>query len=82
MRAARRRFDAVLFDLDGTLVHSLDDIANAAHAVRAAQGLTALTDARIRSFIGDGARRLVARTLADDVAGNVAAPGLRSASRS
>ncbi len=72
MSAGGRRFDAVLFDLDGTLVDSLDDIANAAHAVRTAIGLTALTDARIRSFIGDGARRLVARTLADDFAGTVA----------
>ena len=58
-------FDAVLFDLDGTLVDSAPDIAHAAHAVRAACGLAPLSEARIRSFIGDGAPRLVARTLAD-----------------
>lgn len=62
-------FDAVLFDLDGTLVDSLGDIAMAAHGVRSAFGLPPLDDARIRSFIGDGARRLVARTLTNSHAG-------------
>lgn len=66
---------AVLFDLDGTLVDSLDDIAMAAQAVRTATGLPPLAVDRVRSFVGDGARRLVARTLADDPQAPAAAAG-------
>ncbi|MBS3733820.1 MAG: HAD family hydrolase [Phycisphaerae bacterium] len=62
--------DAVLFDLDGTLLDTLDDLADAMNAVLAAEGLpTHPTDA-YRHFVGDGvvalARRAVGADRADD----------------
>ncbi len=59
---------AFAFDLDGTLVDSIADLARAANAARADLALTPLTEARVASFVGDGASSLVARTLADDYA--------------
>ncbi len=56
---------AIAFDLDGTLVDSLPDLSRAANAVRAELGLPALADARVRSFVGDGAAMLMARTILD-----------------
>lgn len=50
---------AVLWDLDGTLVDSVGDIADAANRTLIAFGLPALGEARVRAFIGDGARHLV-----------------------
>ena len=62
---------AVAFDLDGTLVDSLADLAAAANAMRQQRGLSPLSAARVQSFVGDGAPVLVARTLADDPAAQV-----------
>lgn len=56
---------AFLFDLDGTLADTLADLAASANHVRGRAGLPPLPLATVRSFIGDGARTLVARALAD-----------------
>jgi phosphoglycolate phosphatase len=53
--------NAVLWDLDGTLVDSAADIADAIDAVLASRGLPPVGEARVRGFIGDGARQLVDR---------------------
>ncbi|AOX99342.1 phosphoglycolate phosphatase [Jeongeupia sp. USM3] len=57
---------ALAFDLDGTLVDSIADLARAANAARADLGLPPLAEATVESYVGDGANSLVARTLADD----------------
>lgn len=54
---------AVLFDLDGTLVDSLPDIVTGLNRARADFDLPPADDASIRGWIGDGARRLVARSI-------------------
>jgi phosphoglycolate phosphatase len=51
----------LLFDLDGTLVDSRRDIAEACNATRVAHGLPPLDFDAIMSMVGDGARALVAR---------------------
>ncbi len=53
--------NAVLWDLDGTIVDSAADIAAAIDDVLAARGLPPVGEARVRGFIGDGARQLVDR---------------------
>ncbi len=58
------RFDFVLFDLDGTLVDSSGDLTGAVNATLGSLGLPPLSRAEIVSFVGDGARKLLTRTLA------------------
>ena len=52
-------FDAVLFDLDGTLVDSAPDLAGAANDLRAAHGLPPLPYEQLRPLAGTGARGMV-----------------------
>lgn len=57
---------AVLFDLDGTLVDSLDDLTDAVNHMLAAFGRQRLASAQVRKLVGKGARNLVQRALAGD----------------
>lgn len=57
---------ALLLDLDGTLVDSRRDIARACNAALVAVGRPELDEARVVSFVGDGARLLLARALEVD----------------
>jgi phosphoglycolate phosphatase len=54
---------AVLLDLDGTLLDTAPDLAAAANAMLAEQGLKPLPASVIRDFIGGGIVRLVERCL-------------------
>src|SRR5437867_3192050 len=54
----------IIFDLDGTLIDSTDDLAASANAALAALGLPARSREEVRSFVGEGARRLVERAVA------------------
>ena len=53
---AAERIEGVVFDLDGTLVDSCEDIARATNHCLAAAGLPERTHREIQGFIGDGAR--------------------------
>ncbi len=55
---------AVGFDLDGTLIDTLPDLATAINAMLARLEYTQLTQAKIRTLVGDGAEPLVERALA------------------
>lgn len=59
-------YRAVLFDLDGTLVDSLDDIAESMNAALAELGLAVHTRQDYCRFIGDGVRTLAERALPAD----------------
>lgn len=54
---------AALFDLDGTLVDSLDDLTDAVNHMLAAFGKAPLPPASVRRMVGKGARNLVQRAL-------------------
>lgn len=56
-------YRAVLFDLDGTLLDTLEDIANAANRVLAAHGFPTHSVAAYRYFVGEGVRTLIQRIL-------------------
>lgn len=60
---------AIAFDLDGTLIHSLPDLADSANTVRAHFGLSPLPESLIETFIGDGVRHLMHRALTADFNG-------------
>ena len=57
------RYDAVFFDLDGTLIDSREDLAAAVNHVRAALLLGPLPVPVVQSYIGDGVRLLLERSL-------------------
>lgn len=52
-------FDAVLFDLDGTLADTAPDLGWAANALREAEGLAPLPLATLRPYVSQGARGLL-----------------------
>jgi phosphoglycolate phosphatase len=54
---------ALIFDLDGTLVDSLRGIADTLNRTLAAHGLPGHSDARVRTFVGDGLTNLILRAL-------------------
>ncbi|MGQ0664962.1 MAG: phosphoglycolate phosphatase [Pseudomonadota bacterium] len=58
------RPDALVFDLDGTLVDSAPDLAAALNRLLAEHDRPPLAEAAIRAMIGDGVARLVERGLA------------------
>jgi len=59
----------VIFDLDGTLLDTLADIACAMNRVLAGRGLAEYPLTDYRWFVGDGAEVLVRRTLSGHAAG-------------
>ena len=57
------RFDAVLFDLDGTLLYTLADIAAAVNGALREMRRPERTVTEIRSMVGNGAKMLITRAL-------------------
>jgi phosphoglycolate phosphatase len=57
------KFHAVLFDLDGTLLDTLDDLGDSMNAVLAARGYPTHPIRSYTSFVGDGVQNLVRRSL-------------------
>ncbi len=55
----------LIFDLDGTLVDSLDGIAGSLNRVLAARGLPEHSREAVRGFIGNGSRVLIERAVPD-----------------
>jgi phosphoglycolate phosphatase len=55
--------EAVLFDLDGTLLHTVPDLAVAVNAMRVDLGYSVLPEALVSQFVGKGAENLVHRSL-------------------
>jgi phosphoglycolate phosphatase len=58
-------FDVTIFDLDGTLLDTLDDIADTANAVLRDHGFPTHDKNDFRYFIGDGVDALFRRALPD-----------------
>lgn len=55
---------AVIFDLDGTLADTLSGITHFVNRTTAAYGLSSLSQERVKSFVGNGARVLLERSFA------------------
>jgi phosphoglycolate phosphatase len=60
--------EAIFFDLDGTLIDSLPDLAVAVNCILAKLGFSGHEPSVYRECIGDGARALVERVLPAEVA--------------
>ncbi|HPS93424.1 MAG TPA: HAD hydrolase-like protein, partial [Deltaproteobacteria bacterium] len=66
--------DAVIFDMDGTLLDSIEDIADAMNLALGRFGYPVHPVERYRTFVGDGMEALAMRALPEDrrSPGNVA----------
>ena len=58
-----RKFDTVLFDLDGTLLDTLEDLLDAANYTLRELGYPERTLAEMRTFVGNGAEMQLRRAL-------------------
>ncbi|QID17051.1 phosphoglycolate phosphatase [Nitrogeniibacter mangrovi] len=63
--SARFDVDAVLFDLDGTLLDTIDDLHEAANRMLAELGRPLRSREEVRNFVGKGIPKLVERCLAE-----------------
>jgi phosphoglycolate phosphatase len=57
--------ELIVFDLDGTLIDSKVDLANAVNATRGDLGLPPLPDELVLSYVGNGAPILIRKALGD-----------------
>lgn len=60
------RYRAVVFDLDGTLLDTLEDLGNAVNRVLTSRGFPTHDIDAFRYFIGDGSAMLIRRALPED----------------
>jgi phosphoglycolate phosphatase len=60
--------ELLIFDLDGTLIDSRLDLANAVNAMRGHLGLSPLANERVYSYVGNGAPVLIRRSLGEQAA--------------
>lgn len=56
-------YDTILFDLDGTLLDTLDDLADSVNYALGKYSLPLQDRSKIRSYIGNGAENLIARSV-------------------
>ena len=55
---------AIIFDLDGTILNTIATITHFVNETLQKHGVSSITEAECKTFIGDGARKLIERALA------------------
>ena len=63
------KYKAILFDMDGTLLDTLADMVSAVNHILSVHGWPLRTTEEVRTFVGNGARRLMERALPPTVTG-------------
>ena len=61
------KFQAVCFDLDGTLLDTLADLAYCTNKILSERGFPTHHVDAFRNFVGDGAKMLMTRVLPEEV---------------
>lgn len=64
-----KKYDTVIFDLDGTLLNTLEDLADAVNFVMRTNGFPQRTLEEVRHFVGNGIRKLMERAVPENVNG-------------
>ena len=59
-------YELIIFDLDGTILDTLNDLADSVNFALAKNGLPERTVAEIRCFVGNGIRLLIERSVPSD----------------
>ena len=57
------RYSVILFDLDGTILNTLDDLAASTNRALAKNGLPTRSTEEVRRFVGNGIRLLIERAV-------------------
>lgn len=65
--ADMKKYSTIIFDLDGTLLNTLDDLADAVNYVMEKNGYPTRTLEEVRHFVGNGIRRLMELAVPEDV---------------
>lgn len=60
------KYSAAIFDLDGTLLDTLEDIADSVNEILKRYSFPQRTLGEIRTFVGNGARNLIIRSLPEN----------------
>ncbi|MDO4167303.1 MAG: HAD-IIIA family hydrolase [Eubacteriales bacterium] len=63
MEIVLRKYDLVIFDMDGTILNTLDDLTDSLNVVLLAHHYPQRTLAEVRSFVGNGIRLLIERAV-------------------
>ena len=66
------KYDLIIFDLDGTLLNTLDDLAGACNGALREAGYPERSRDEVRRFIGNGVARLIRRALPENAGDDVA----------
>ena len=69
--ACTHKYEVVIFDLDGTLMDTLDDLGAAVNAALEAHGFPGHTRAEYSDMVGHGVRNLVHQALPEGVSASV-----------
>lgn len=64
----RQKIDTVIFDMDGTVLDTLQDLADAVNAALKAFAMPERTIDEVRAFVGNGVRRLLELSVPDGFA--------------
>ena len=59
--------EAVVIDLDGTLLHTAPDLAEASNRMLADLGMPTLPEETVKSYVGNGVTQLIKRVLTSDM---------------
>lgn len=60
------KYDAVIFDLDGTILSTLEDLADGTNYALKSNGLPERTIDEVRRFVGNGVRLLIERAVPEN----------------
>ncbi|MVX64488.1 HAD hydrolase-like protein [Clostridium chromiireducens] len=62
-----KKYDTIIFDLDGTLLNTLEDLADSVNAVLRMYGFPCRKVEEIRCFVGNGVARLMELSIPDGI---------------
>lgn len=57
------KYQTIIFDLDGTLLNTLDDLSSSVNYALRQHGLAERSQAEVRQFLGNGIRRLIEQSV-------------------
>lgn len=60
------KYKLIIFDLDGTILNTLDDLTSSCNAVLAANNFPVHTKDEVRMFVGNGIRKLIERAVPEE----------------